>query len=292
MKFSPIGRRAVLLAGLASLSASPAWSAPIPIPMDLANGRCVVSVLLDGQPARMLLDTGAERSVVTPITAKRLGLQRDLWVDTTLRGAGGLLETHPNADVGSAIIGGTTLFQRPSSLGLSLSVANLDLGDADGLLGGDVLRHYTLDLDFPRAQLMLRPAKQSVPRTGVVQLSILRGDLLLGPVRLNGHSLLALVDTGASVSLINARGLYKLGLTPRQLDQDQALSTASLDGKLMGRAHCFTELCVGPLVVTKPFLMAAAVPELAFDLTLGIDVLGRQRLLLSYADLVLGFDPA
>jgi len=287
MNFSPIGRRAVLLAGLVNLSASPAWAA---IPLDLANGRCVVSVLLNGRPARMVLDTGAERTVVTPSTVQRLGLRKDIWVDSTMRGAGGMLETHANADVDWATIGGTALFQRPSTPGLSLSVANFDLGDADGLLGADVLRHYALDLDFPRAQLTLRPANQTVPRTGAVQLSPLHGDLLLAPVQLDGHSLLALVDTGASVSLINARGLYRLGLTPQQLEQDQPLSTTSLGGKFLGRMHRFAELRLGALTIIKPWMLAARIPELAFDLTLGLDVLGRQRVFLSYADLALDFD--
>jgi predicted aspartyl protease len=288
MNFSPIGRRAVLLGGLASLGAGPASAA---IPLDLANGRCIVSMLLNGHPARMVLDTGAERTVVTPSTVQQLGLRKDIWVDSTMRGAGGLLETHANTDVDSASIGGTALFQRQSSPGLSLSVANFDLGDADGLLGGDVLRHYTLDLDFPRTQLTLRPANQNVPRPGAVQLSPLRGDLLLAPVQLDGHSLLALVDTGASVSLINARGLYRLGLTPQQLEQDQPLSTMSLGGKFLGRMHRFTQLRLGPLTIIKPWMLADKVPELAFDLTLGLDVLGSQRLLLSYADLALCFDP-
>ncbi len=288
MRFTTVGRRAVLLGGLASMGASPAWSASIP--MDLANDRCIVPVLFDGRAARMVLDTGAERTLVTASAVRRLGLRRDPWVGSTMRGAGGMLETHPNADVNSAMIGGTRLFQRLSSPGLSLSVANFDLGDADGLLGGDVLRHYALDLDFPRRQLALHPADQSVPRTDAVQLSPLRGDLLLAPVWLDGQSVVALVDTGASVSLINARGLHKLGLTPEQVERDQPLSSMSLGGKLMGHLHRFTELRIGRLTVMQPWMLTAAVPELAFDLTLGLNVLGQHRLLISYADLALSFD--
>jgi len=50
----------------------------------------------------MMLDTGAERMVMSRAGAVRVGLRRDLWVDTPMVGAGGLLKTPPNVDVGYA----------------------------------------------------------------------------------------------------------------------------------------------------------------------------------------------
>src|ERR1700678_3833443 len=199
---SVVGRRAALLGGLASLGAGAA-PGDTAIPIDCSNGRCLVPVVLDGRVARMLLDTGAELTLVTGAAAARLALRPDAWVGTTLRGAGGLVERRANVDVGVARLGGVRLFQRLPGGGLSLPVTNSDLGGADGLLGGDVLRHFVLDLDIPGARLALRgPATPSHPRSAV-PLQSLRGDLLLAQVRLDGHALTGLVDTGASVSLIN-----------------------------------------------------------------------------------------
>jgi hypothetical protein len=39
-------------------------------------------------------------------------------------------------------------------------------------------------------------------------------------------------------------------------------------------------------------MLTAAEPEPAYDLALGLDILGQQRLLLSYAAHTLGFIPA
>ena len=284
-----IGRRRVLLGALASLGASGLVDAAVPV--DIINRRCVVPVVLDGRKARMVLDTGAERTIVTRAAVERLGLRFDLWVETTLRGAGGELETHANADVGSAIAAGVPLFQRQPGEGLSLAVTNSDLDGADGLLGGDVLRHYTLDLDFPRGRLALRPAYQVAPVAGTLQLRLLWPDLLLAPVRLDGHDLTALVDTGASASLVNARGVYRLGLTPERAGRDPIVSAMGLGGNLTARLHRFAELRVGSLTVAEPQMLIAAVPEPAYDFTLGLDVLGQQRVLLSYVNLTLGLSP-
>ena len=56
--------------------------------------------------------------------------------------------------------------------------------------------------------------------------------------------------------------------------------------------HRFTDLRFGPLTLHNPVLLTAAVPEPAYDLAIGLDILGAQRLLLSYAAQSLVFIPA
>jgi predicted aspartyl protease len=288
MIISPIGRRAALLGGLASLGAAAA-PGEAAIPIDVSRGRCILPVLLDGRVARMVLDTGAELTVVTRAAVARLGLRPDPWVGTTLRGAGGLLERHANADAVSAQAGGIKLFQGQPGRGLSLPVTSSDLGGADGLLGGDVLRHYTLDLDIPNARLVLRGAVAPAQTAGAVLLQPLRRDLLLAPVQLDGHALTALLDTGAAASLINARGLYRLGLLPARQVHDSLVPMQALGGESMVRRHRFGELRIGAVTVPEPTILTQAVPEPAYDLVLGLDVLGRQRLVLSYPGMTLQF---
>jgi hypothetical protein len=286
----PLARRALLLT---TLAAPVAAAAPPenPIPISIIDRRCILPVLLDGRPANMLLDTGAERTVVTRAAAIRLGLRLDAWVETTLRGAGGVLETRANVDVSNATLGGSHLYQHQPGP-LSLAVTDFNLGGPDGLLGSDILRHYTIDLDFPRAQLTLRPPSEKTPDTATLKLSLLWPNQLLAPIRLDGHELTALVDTGASTSLINARGLYRLGLTPQRLAHDPVIGDLGLGGMLKVHEHRFTDLRFGPLTLHNPVLLTAAVPEPAYDLAIGLDILGAQRLLLSYAAQSLVFIPA
>lgn len=280
-----ISRRAVLLGGMTALAASKAHAAAA-VPVDAAGGRCIATVMLDGRAARMLIDTGAARSVITRSAVLRLGLQPDPWVGTTLRGAGDVLEHHANALVREARLGGVMLMQRNPADGLSLSVTGSDLAGLDGLLGNDVLRHATLYLDMQRSRLLLLPPTQQVQ--GGVPLARLGENLLLAPVRLDGHDLVALIDTGASASLLNARGIYRLGIAGSRA-HDPAVATLAVGGTLATRAHRFATLAVGPLLLAAPTILVADVPEAGFDITLGLDVLGTRPLVLSYAALRLAF---
>lgn len=288
MRFASIARRRVLLGGLSSLGAGAA-PGDIAIPIEVSDGRCVVPVSLDGRGARMILDTGAEISVITGAAMARIGLRRDPWVGTTLRGAGGLVERRANVDVGVALLGGVRLVQHLPAGGLSLPVTSSDLGGADGLLGGDVLRHYVIELDIPGARLALHAPNTTPHGNGEVKLQLLRGDLLLAPVVLDGHALTGLVDTGASTSLINARGLYRLGLVPALQVHDPAVPMQAVGGESIVRRRQFSELRIGALKLDAPTLLTETVPEAAYDLVLGLDVLGRRPLRLSYPGLTLQF---
>jgi predicted aspartyl protease len=280
MKLPTIGRRALLAGGAACVGAAASPPAAA-IRLEKTDGICLVPVLLNGQLARLVLDTGAERSIITRAAATRLRLPFDPWVETTMRGAGGQLERHPNADIAAATIGGAILSQRALQRGLSLAVTEFDMGGADGLLGADVLRHFTLALDYPGGSMALRPPGWQ-PAAGAVALTQLWPDRLLAPVTLNGQPLLALLDTGAGASLINARGMHRLGLTPAAIASDPAAAISAIGGTLPAGVHRFIEFRLGALIVQQPAILAAYVPEPAFDMTLGLDILGRQRLLLSW----------
>jgi predicted aspartyl protease len=288
-RFADMPRRALLLGAPFALGGAP--RDPAMISIDAAAGRCIVPASLDAHPARLLLDTGSERSIVTHEAALRLGLRPDRWVATTMRGAGGRLERFANIDLARARAGDVALFQNAPGGGLSLAVTTADLGDADGLLGGDVLRHYTIDLDMRRGRLALRTAAPAIKPHGAVPLQWLRRNLLLAPVRLDGHDLVALLDTGATTSLLNARGLFRMALTPSQTAHDPPVGVRAIGGTSAARLHRFADLRIGALTVAAPAVLIAPVAEPAYDIVLGADILGRQRIILSYAALLLQFVP-
>ncbi len=122
-------------------------------------------------------------------------------------------------------------------------------------------------------------------------LTALRGNLLLAPVRLDGRALTALIDTGAAASLVNARGAYRLGLGAVQTGGDVAAGVAGIGGISPARLHRFGRLQVGALVIDGPRLLVSAVAEAAYDMILGLDVLGRQHMVISYAGLGLTVGP-
>jgi len=257
-------RRALVLGALAA----PAIAAP---------AAYLVPVQLNGRPARLLLDTGATRSVLTLAAVRRLGLPSDGWVDTLLRGAGGRLESHDNADVAEARAGALRLFQRPGQP-LSFAVTTQLFGDADGLLGGDILRHFDI-LVSAAGTVALRPPGTIAAAPPAVPLTSLFPNLLLAPITLDGNHLTALLDTGATASLLNARGLHKMG----RLSQGPSSTIKALGGPTSVQSHDFQRLTIGPLTIDHPNLLTANVPELAFDLILGTDIIARTGFAISYA---------
>jgi hypothetical protein len=265
-----ISRRALM----AGVLAAPAWAA--------ATGE-LAAVRLEGRPAQLLLDTGATRSVLTLNAVRRLGLRSDVWVDTLLRGAGGRLESHANADVAQASAGPLRLFQRPGQ-SLSFAVTTQVFGAADGLLGGDILRHVDIAVSEAGA-VALGPPGSAAAGAQSVPLTPLFPDLLLAPVTLDGHALTALLDTGASASLLNAKGLHKIG----RLGAGMPGTIQALGGPSGVQSHRFGRLTVGPLRLEGVDLLAAPVPEAAFDLILGLDVIGRGAFTISYVHRTLDF---
>ncbi len=246
------------------------------------DGYCVVPVSLGGQTLRMVLDTGAERSVLTRATVTRLGLSLDEWVGTAMRGAGGRLDEHRNAIVPGLTLGGLSLFQRTPRVPLSMPVMALDLGPAAGLLGADLLHRYTLEIDVPAGRLLVQDS-QACPRAGhAVGFTPWRRFLMLVTVRLDGRPLQALVDTGAGSSLLNARGLYRMGLTQADIVRDPTHEALGLGGTFDVKRHTFRSLQLGGLRIDAPALAVNDVPEAAFDMVLGMDVLGRQAFVVDY----------
>jgi hypothetical protein len=204
-----------------------------------------------------------------------------------LRGAGGLLEENRNASVSSVRLGGVALTQRGPGAAVSMAVSrSADLGGMDGLLGGDLLGHLDLDLDVPGGSLTLTDPDCPAPGVAVV-LTRLRRALLLAPVRLDGQDLTALLDTGATMSLLNARGMHRLGIAADY--RAQSSHAKSIGGTFAAEAHRFRSLALGPLSVGNPVVMAYPIAEPAYDMIVGLDLLGQRRLRLSNTGLRLVF---
>jgi len=184
---------ALLLAGSAAADEPPAEAVVGVLPFQDGNEANRVFVDLapeGGDPFVMLLDTGATESVVTPLMARRLGvsvrrnkstpyrrttrLGRDLqfWIDTQ------------RSDTGSRT------------------------GDEYGLLGGEFLGDYVVELDFPgRRVRLLDPERYRVPEAvepGDERAVPFKrvGSRILVPIEMDGKSVEVLLDTGAPDNVI------------------------------------------------------------------------------------------
>jgi len=133
----------------------PAWQASaIKVPMELiwGSGRLAMTVKIDGQDVRALLDSGASASVIDLTAAKRLGVTQAMLAQEMKGegfGAAGVNFHRAVHTFHSMEIAGDR-FDSPK-----LSVLDRDLNGADMLLGLDWLRQHHVLISFRRRQLLV-----------------------------------------------------------------------------------------------------------------------------------------
>jgi predicted aspartyl protease len=254
----------------------------------------LVPAQVNGVPLRLVLDTGATRTMLSEETARRLDVALSEWTATTLRGVGGYAR-HRDAVLRSLSIGGVALHRR--TLGADGDVAIGHIAEPapggapfGGLLGGDYLSGFDLDLDLGAGTMGLYSVRGcegrflpwAGPYAGLPTLRPNR-DLLLVGVELNGQPLWAEIDTGSSVSFVTAQGASRLGLTP-------STEAAQITTRGVGPASValwrqrFVELRIGPERQRDVDLWTGPVQALhSVGMILGADWLRNHRLWLSYA---------
>ena len=266
------------------------------MPLQVTGTVITVPVEVNGITATFILDTGAQRSVVTDAAVRRLDLARDRWVGTTMRGVGGI-DRRANADPRSISLGGVPLVRRTLSHDTSLTVAVLPrtlIGDQsiDGLLGRDFLSLFDLDLDVPSHRLTLYRVTgctgRFLPWTGgyaAIPITMPTGQAILVPVTLDGRNLRAMLDSGASSSVLAAAGMFKLGLDQASLSGDPSDTISGLGSRmLIVHRHRFRSLTVGGQTIESPALWVEPIRlSPIVDMLLGADWLANRRVWISYA---------
>ncbi|MFQ5899479.1 MAG: TIGR02281 family clan AA aspartic protease [Candidatus Methylomirabilia bacterium] len=153
----------VLAAGCASTrggSASPppkvSLHSPIQVPLQVVENTTLVSATLNGsQGALLMIDTGSDRTFITPALARRLGLSvpDDLPRRQVTSFGGRKVEVpfvRASVRVGAAMI---------DNLEVGVYEAFPDGPILDGLLGGDFLYRFRVTLDKAARQMYLEPLR-------------------------------------------------------------------------------------------------------------------------------------
>jgi predicted aspartyl protease len=170
-------------------------------PTDEPN-RIVLDLAPEGKrPFRMFLDTGADRSVVTPRLARKMGISVRRTKSTPYRRA--------------TRLGRDLAFQVDTRSSDTASKTGWEYG----LLGGEFLDDYVVELDFPgRRVRFLDPKRYQVPeRTAASDERVLpirlRGTRIAVEVGLNGKRLDLMLDTGVpSTVVLSGKAARKLGI--------------------------------------------------------------------------------
>jgi Aspartyl protease/Domain of unknown function (DUF4124) len=128
---------------------SPAASSPSTIP--LAEGEpIVVAAQLNGVPLTLMLDTGADRTMLAPAALARAGLSAGAGRPVRVLGVSGTSEAYEvtlqRLDVAGARLGP-----------VAVVVHDLPAAGVDGLLGRDLLHAFTLTVDAASGHAILTP---------------------------------------------------------------------------------------------------------------------------------------
>jgi predicted aspartyl protease len=166
------------------------------------RNRVLVNLAPEGaRPFVMMLDTGASDSVVTPRFARELGVRVRRVKQTPYRRA-----TRLGRDLQFWV--DTTSSDTASRTGWEY-----------GLLGGEFLDDYVLEIDFPGRQVrFLDPKKYEVPESVDASdervVEIVRAATRISvPIRVNGRTLSVMLDTGApGTALLSGKAARKAGI--------------------------------------------------------------------------------
>jgi len=162
-------------------------------------GRIMIPVKVNGQgPFRFMLDTGANRTMLTPRLVEKLGIQLD--ADTIrLNGVTGSAMV-PAVTVNEVTVGDITI------AGQQLPVADALTADIDGILGVDGLEGERVLVNFMDHKVEIRNSRQSRPIIGAERqaVRVKFGRLMVVDGRVNGVPVKVVVDTGSERTLGNA----------------------------------------------------------------------------------------
>lgn len=249
----------------------------------------IVTLVANGSPLTLLLDTGAEWTILTPAAAKRVGAQTPrVEFDRQIRGLSGSLATN-EVELRSFTAGNVAIPWRRVRVA-SLNMPSVFSGPLDGVLGADTLSSFDIDLDLPHHRMVFY-GKQSCPSAApawaepyaTIAARRTFSDHLSFLAQLDGRQIDTFIDTGAQLSVLSSRAALTLGVSETALARDRATVTLGATAeRLTSHLHRFSRMEVGGEVVRNPALVVADVSLKDADLVLGVDFLASRRIWLSY----------
>jgi predicted aspartyl protease len=248
----------------------------------LAN-RMTVPVSINGsKPQPFVIDTGAERSVISRQFAGSLRLTPGPQVTlTTMTGSSKVATVViPSLTVGP--VRDAEAFNAPA-----LEASHLG---AHGLLGIEQLRTHMVSIDFDKNQMAVRPSRRSggkpaprLPFTDeiVITAKSLMGQLIITEATFEGNKVTVVLDTGSQISMGNMALQKKL----RRVRLQGPITLTSVTGEtLTANYHIAHRVELGGVILQElPVAFADVPPFERFGLTerpalmLGMDALRAFR---------------
>lgn len=193
----------LLAAGCASTNIAPSVRATqgddIPL-VFVPAGVPVVDAIVNGQPARFLLDTGASVCILSPRLATSLGLQPSGRRDSFIDAAGRSSQSGGTVRLDSLVLGSTHLGSVGAVIFDSPIFHNTGI---DGAIGLNVFAGRLLTIDYANHRVIISEGSLP-PQDGrdILALTLGPGGGFAIPIRVGGVAASIELDTGASGALI------------------------------------------------------------------------------------------
>jgi hypothetical protein len=225
-----LARRNLWLPFLFALSAAAiaqgSEKAEFTVPIDVSTGYIFLDAKVNGEPLRMVFDTGASLSCITPETAERLGIKAQSTIQA--RGAGSKTIPAGMATVESIEVAGAKVENTP--------IIILDLPkvlQCDGIVGFNFYREFVSTVDYERSTMTFsRPSAFSPPEGASVLPMLVSGNHLHAEVSIGDAKGWCTVDTGNGGGLV----LFKKFLDDNGLREKHTLRWPTMTGMGVGGA--------------------------------------------------------
>jgi predicted aspartyl protease len=261
------------------------------MPLKTRANQLLVEARINDQPVTLLVDTGAERTLLTEAAVDHLRLPRDPHHATRTFGIGSPSAAW-DARLPNGIVLGPTRFPVDSVTVGHFGINQAAGGSADGLLGADILLAFDVDIDAPAHRITFYRARRECPDakppwnepyTEIPGVST-RRDRMVVPFKLDGVDGTAVLDTGAQASSISRTMAARVGLAESAMAGDRTVMAhgASPD-QVAVRIHRFNTLQVGSAVIHDPAMPVVPTVGGMGDGLVGADFLRDRRVWLSFS---------
>ncbi len=261
------------------------------VPLESRGNMLFIRARIDLKPVTLLVDTGAERTLLTEAAVKRLELPRDYQRATRTYGIGSDTASWDAKLPKGIVLAGTHFPVDRVTVG-HFGIDEVAGGSADGLLGADILLAFDLDFDLPEHRLIFYRARPDCPDAvppwhhpyaAVDGISTQR-DRLLVPFELDGVQGMGVLDSGAQLSSISRRMAERVGLRDGDMASDRlVMAHGAAPDHVQVRIHRFREFRVGSAVMETPALPVVPMSSGMGDALVGGDFLQGRRVWLSFS---------
>lgn len=242
----------------------------------LPDGRIRVPVTVEGRKLTFLLDTGGVSSTIKWEYARKIGLpvrQSEIG----LEGVGGTaLNFYVTAE--NFLVGDVRVKNRP------IFIESRNLPYTEGTLSSDILQDYDVEIDVAAGSLsLISPNYCAEPATAVIAMNVAKNGHVRFPVKIDGTTIIATLDTGSATSFISMKGAASLGIYPNS----PGLTLTRDTGQYQVYAYPIHALDFHGVLVKNPRIAIVSdgfIPDTTGDLVLGMEVLRQVQFTIAYGE--------